>query len=177
MSEFDVDPQLPTGTYEEALTWVGRERTVQFAPMPVNETRIKLFASMIRDPNPAYWDPEPVAPVWIGRPAPPGMLITWMIPMGWRPCGAKKVLPMCTEAPLPGDSLINVENETRFHRPVFVGDHINVVDRVVSVSEEKRTRLGPGHFVETVATYRNQAGHLLATETLRLLRFNTAAGA
>jgi acyl dehydratase len=176
MSEFDVDPQLPRGTYEEALTWVGRERAVQFAPMPVNEVRITLFVSMVRDANPAYWDPKSV-PVWAGRPAPPGMLLTWMMPLGWHPHGTKKVLPMCTEVPLPGDTLINVENETRFHRPIFVGDHVNVVDKVVSVSEEKQTRVGPGHFVETVATYRNQAGQLLATETLRLLRYSTAGTA
>src|SRR4051794_27981513 len=99
MTDFDVDPQLPRGTYDEALTWVGRERTVQFAPMPVNETRVKLFASMLRDANPAYWDPASTAAIWGRAPAPPGLLISWLMPMGWRPDGTEKVLPMCTEVP------------------------------------------------------------------------------
>lgn len=176
MSEFDADPQLPRGAYEEALSWVGRERTVQFAPMAVNETRTKLFAAMLQDPNPSYWDPASTAATWGGVPAPPGLLISWLMPMGWRPDGAEKVLPMCTEVPLPGDSLINVENDTEFRRPIFLGDHLNVVDKVVSVSPEKETRLGPGHFVQTEATYRNQSGAVVAVETLRLLRFS-AGGA
>ena len=40
-----------------------------------------------------------------------------------------------------------------------------------SVSEQKRTRAGPGHFVETVTTVRNQDGELVARVVNVLLRY------
>lgn len=166
-----LGPTLPIGTYEDALAWVGRESSVLFAPMPVDECRIRLFVAPLRDGNRTYWDPRAMESVWAGRPAPPGMLLTWLMPLCWHPDGVEPVLPMVTRVPLPGRTLINVETDTEFHRPVFVGDWLNRVETVTGVSEQKRTRLGVGHFVNSVARYRDQAGVEVATESMQLFRF------
>ena len=52
--------------------------------------------------------------------------------------------------PLPGTTFINASNDVEFLTPIFEGDRLNVVEEVVSVSPEKTTRLGAGHFVETL---------------------------
>jgi acyl dehydratase len=164
-------PDLPIGTYEDALAWVGRESSVLFAPLPVEESRIRLFVAPLRDGNRTYWDPRAMESVWAGRPAPPGMLLTWLLSLCWHPDRIEPVLPMVTRVPLPGRTLINVEIDTEFHRPVFVGDRLNRVERITGVSEEKRTRLGVGHFVNSVAHYRDQSGIEVATESMQLFRF------
>jgi acyl dehydratase len=171
-----LGPTLPIGTYEEALTWVGRESSVLFSPMPVNECRIRLYLALLRDGNRTYWDPRAMESVWAGRPAPPGMLLVWLMPLCWQPDGVEQVLPLATRVPLPGRTLINVETDTEFHRPVFVGDRLNRVETVTGVSERKRTRLGVGHFVNTVANYRDQAGVEVATEAMQLFRFEPGEG-
>ena len=171
-----IGPKLPIGTYEEALTWVGRESTVLFSPMPVNECRIKTFVALLQDGNRSYWDPRAYESVWSGHPAPPGMLLTWLMPLCWHPDGAEKLLPLLTRVPLPGRTLINVETDTEFHRPVFIGDRLNRVERILGVSEEKRTRLGVGHFVSSVAHYRDQAGVEVATESMQMLRYEPGEG-
>ena len=48
-------------------------------------------------------------------------------------------------------------------QPIVEGDLLTVVEELVSVSPEKRTRLGVGHFVETLETYRRQDGTVVAT--------------
>ena len=55
-----------------------------------------------------------------------------------------------------------------FHR-------LTVVEKLVSVSPEKRTRLGVGHFVETLDTFSRQDGAVVATNRNTLFRFTPGA--
>jgi len=48
------------------------------------------------------------------------------------------------------------------------------VEEVVSISPEKTTRLGAGHFVETLETYHRGDGSLVATNQNTLFRFTPA---
>jgi hypothetical protein len=166
---------LPRGSYEDALAWVGREREVQFAEVSVNWPMVKVFAAMVEDGNRSYWDGEFAGRVWGGVVAPPGMLHVWLMALQWRPGGAGLPYPLCAMVPLPGDTLINTGTRTVFHAPMRVGDHLNMVERVESVSAEKVTRLGRGHFVTTLARYRNQGGVLVGEHTNTLLRFQAAS--
>ena len=43
------------------------------------------------------------------------------------------------------------------------------------MSPEKQTQLGPGHFVTTLATFRNQAGEIVATNRNVLFRYRARA--
>ena len=42
---------------------------------------------------------------------------------------------------------------------------------LVSISEEKTTKIGTGHFITTVGEYRNQRGELVARSTNVLFRY------
>lgn len=164
---------LPRGSYEDALEWVGREREIQFAEEPVNRAMVKVFAAMVEDANRSYWDEGFARRVWGAPIAPPGMLHVWLMPLQWRPDGAGWPYPLCAMVPLPGDTLINTRTRTVYHAPMRVGDHLNMVERVESVSPPKTTRLGQGHFVTTLARYRDQSGTLLAEHTNVLLRYGS----
>jgi hydroxyacyl-ACP dehydratase HTD2-like protein with hotdog domain len=154
------------------LSWVGREREIQFAEVAVNWPMVKVFAAMVEDGNRSYWDEDFARRVWGDVVAPPGMLHVWLMALQWRPEGAAAPYPLCAMVPLPGDTLINTRTRTEFHAPMRVDDHLNMVEKVESISPEKATRLGRGHFVTTVARYRNQRGALLAEHTNVLLRFS-----
>jgi acyl dehydratase len=175
----DVAPEaepLPVGTYEEALTWVGKSRSSRVGAVDVNDAMIKAYASRLEDGNPAYWDDEIADGIWGGRISPPGMLLVWLRPLQWQPDGTVPGWPLAPSVPLPGDTLIGTTTETEFYRPMRIGDRLSVVETVLAVSPEKKTAAGPGHFVKTEARYRNQDGRLVAVERLTLLRFSSGKG-
>ena len=58
--------------------------------------------------------------------------------------------------------------------PIIEGDRLTVVEEVVSVSPEKKTKLGSGHFVETMDTFTRQDGAVVATNRNTLFRFTPA---
>jgi uncharacterized OB-fold protein len=43
---------------------------------------------------------------------------------------------------------------------------------IESVSDEKRTRVGPGHFITWVTTYRDEQGAVVGRQTFRILKFS-----
>ena len=67
--------------------------------------------------------------------------------------------------------MINGGNDTTYHRPVRVGDRLSVEEELLSVSDLKQTRLGAGHFLETLSIFRNQDGDLVAEVRNTLFRF------
>jgi hypothetical protein len=42
---------------------------------------------------------------------------------------------------------------------------------IESISDEKQTRIGPGHFVTWVTTYVDESGEVVGTQTFRILKF------
>src|SRR6201992_259819 len=81
--------------------------------------------------------------------------------------------PTClSAAPLRGHTLINAANDVEFVEPIVEGDLLAVVEELVSVSPEKTTRLGVGHFVQTLETYRRQDGTVVAVNRNTLFRFS-----
>jgi acyl dehydratase len=73
--------------------------------------------------------------------------------------------------PLPGTSMINGSNDTTYHLPVLLGDRLSVEEVLVSVSDLKSTRVGDGHFMETLSVFRNQDDEVVAEVTNVLFRF------
>jgi acyl dehydratase len=162
---------VPVGTYEDAKAMVGATTPVRFGEIAVTVPMVRHYAAMVRDANAAYWDDDFAERHWGGVVAPPGMLMTWLIPLEWKPGGGRPVPLLTARVPLPGDTFINVSNDAEHFVPIRVGDHLNVVEELVDVSEAKRTSLGTGHFVTTVSTYRRQDGELVARTTNVLFRF------
>ena len=172
----DISYEFAFGTYEEALRTVGVTTEPRYAGTAVSAARIQHFAVMVRDANPSYWDDEFASRVWGGLLAPPALLMGWLIPPPWLPGAQPRVPSIAVRVPLPGTTFVNASNEVELLAPIIEGDRLSVVEEVVSVSPEKRTRLGVGHFVETQDTYRNAADTPVATSRNTLFRFTPGDG-
>ena len=66
-------------------------------------------------------------------------------------------------------------------RTIGVGDWVHVGERITSttviesISDEKKTRFGPGHFLTWVTTYRDDAGEVVGRQLFRFLKFKPEA--
>ena len=170
----DISYEFAFGTYEDAALMVGVRTEPRFAGSAVSAARIQHFASMVRDANPAYWDSEFARNVWGGIVAPPALLTGLLMPPPWVPTGAPPTASIAVRVPLPGTAIINASNDVELLTPILEGDWLSVVDEVVSVSPEKTTRLGAGHFIETLETYYKADGSPVATSRNTLFRYTPA---
>lgn len=161
-AEDETGYALPIGTLDDARALIGKRTPLRWAPAPVSLGRIQQFCAMTRDGNPSYWE---------GETAPPAMVEAWLMPLEWSPTAAAPEPRIMARIPLPGTSMINGSNDTTFHRPVRVGDLLSVEEELLSVSDLKQTRLGAGHFVETLSVFRNQDGDVVAEVRNTLFRF------
>ncbi len=173
----DLSYHLAFGSYEDALAMVGTAGQPRTAATPVSAARIQLFAATVRDGNRSYWDAEFARQTWGGLLAPPALLMGWLIPPPWEPGGRPPAASIVLRVPLPGTTFINAANDVEFVAPIVEGDLLTVVEELVSVSPEKRTRLGVGHFVETLETYRRQDQTVVALCRNTLFRFTPEATA
>ena len=76
--------------------------------------------------------------------------------------------------PLPGTTIVNAANDARISAADLDGDRLTIVEQVVSVSPEKQSKLGVGHFIETLDTFTRQDGAVVATNRNTLFRFTPA---
>jgi uncharacterized protein len=173
----DLSYELAFGEYEDALRMVGVTTEPRYAGTAVSAARIQHFAAMVRDHNPAYWDNEFADRVWGGLVAPPALVMGLLIPPPWLPTDEPPVASIAIRVPLPGTTLVNASNEVEFLTPILVGDRLSVVEEVESVSPEKRTRLGVGHFVQTRDTYCRADGSPVARGRNTLFRFTPVGDA
>lgn len=166
-----ISYQLAFGSYEDALQMVGTTSEPRTAGAVVSAARIQLFAATVHDGNRSYWDNGFAAQTWGGLLAPPALLMGWLVPPPWLPSGEPRVASIALRVPLPGNTFVNAANDAEFVLPIVEGDRLTVVEQVVSVSAEKRTRLGTGHFVETLDTFSRQDGAVVARNRNTLFRF------
>lgn len=164
---------LRYGSYEDALALLNKPGEPIVADFSVTWEMIKLYCSLVEDGNASHWDKYYAEKQWGGIVAPPGMLLTWCMPLQWHPEKVPEHFMMAVKVPLPGKTLINVATNTEFHRHLLVGDRVTAQDKLVALSEKKETRLGVGHFLSTEAEFRNQKGELVAVQTNNLFRYDT----
>lgn len=167
----DISYRFAFGTYQDALSMVGTRTEPRYAATAVSGARIQHFAAMVRDPNPSYWDAGFAESVWGGLIAPPALLIGLLMPPPWTPSGEPPTASIAIRVPLPGTAIINAANDAEYLVPIVAGDRLSVVEEVVSVSPEKKTRLGAGHFIETLETYYRGDGRPVATSRNTLFRY------
>jgi acyl dehydratase len=180
----DDQPSL----YEQLQQFVGQPISAResVAPDPVNQPMIRHWAAAFEDENPVYTDPDYAARTrWGGIVAPPLMLQTWTMATpkitgiaerGGSPVDGDRprFLALLDDAGFVGTLASNSEFE--IVRYLRVGDVLTASTRLESVSEEKRTRLGPGHFVTWITTYTDQHGEVVGRQLFRILKFNPEAG-
>lgn len=168
---------FPTGSYEDALKWIGYAHPRRAGELPVEKSAVQLLAGMVEDSNPSYWDEDWAIRTWGAVVAPPAQLQTWVIPLPWKPEGADTHIALASQVPLPGRSLINVTTDVTYERHARVGETVYVEERVTAVSPAKTSRVGTGHFVTTQATYSGTDGDVIAIYTNTLFRFDPSGEA
>ncbi len=72
-------------------------------------------------------------------------------------------------------SVVATNCDQEYLRPIVLGDRLTVTSVIDSVSPEKHTGLGDGHFVTTRLEFTDQHGELVATMRFRILRFRPQA--
>jgi uncharacterized protein len=155
----------------------------------VNQAMIRHWVDAMGDDNPVYVDDDAArANGFSGVIAPPTMLQAWIM-RGYRsqPGGAWQAPRHASGEPSAQEQMFAVLEEAGFtsvvatncdqeyRRPVVLGDRLTVRSVIESVSPEKHTNLGDGHFVTTRLEYTDQAGELVATMRFRILRFRPQA--
>jgi uncharacterized OB-fold protein/acyl dehydratase len=146
----------------------------------VNAPMIRHMVVALGDANPVYVDEEAARAA--GHPgivAPPTMLQTWqMAGLGGhgasRQGGWGKALELLDAAGFSSTVAVNCEQE--YVRYLTIGDRVTVTGFLDSISEEKQTGLGIGHFVTTRDEYRDQDGELVGTHMFRVLKFKPGTG-
>jgi hypothetical protein len=150
------------------------------APDAVNQPMIRHWAAAMEDRNPVYTDAAfAAASRFGGIVAPPLMLQTWTMPTptitgiaarGGSPVeGGKNPLTPLDEAGFIATLATNSEFE--IVRYLRLGETITSTMVIEAVSDKKQTRLGPGHFITWVTTYRDEQGAVVGRQTFRILKF------
>jgi acyl dehydratase len=145
---------LAFGTLADARAMIGRTTFPVTGDLAVNTTTIWQFCAMSEDGNPAYWDRDVAEECWGGLVSPPGLLVTWGLPLMWKPTGAEPHFLLATQVPLPGTTVINSSIEMEYFAPLYEGARLTMTEELVEVSEEKTARVGRGHFLTTRSTFR-----------------------
>lgn len=151
----------------------------QLAPDEVNQPMIRHWCEAIGDELPIYTDPDAAArSVHGGIVAPPVMLQAWVM-RGVKPRPATggneqdELMRIFDSAGFASVVATNCEQE--YFRYLVPGDRLSLTTTIESVSDEKTTALGVGHFVTTSSIYRDQSGEAVATHRFRILKFRPAA--
>lgn len=182
-------PSAPDALFEQLRSFEGTvDGAPGSAPYPVNEAMIHHWCDAIGDRNPAYLDPAyaDLDPAYAdqtersGVIAPPAMLQAWTM-RGLRPPtaeeeayaaaqgDARSVLQTLDAAGFTSVVATNCEQE--YLRDLVPGDRLTHEVVVESVSPEKKTGLGTGHFVTQLYTFRDGDGEIVGTMRFRILKF------
>jgi uncharacterized OB-fold protein/acyl dehydratase len=147
---------------------------------PVNQPMIRHWVEAVGDDNPIYTQPEAAEKSVHGEiVAPPVMLQAWVM-RGVRPRptdggnARDELMTLLDDAGFTSVVATNCEQE--YHRYLHLGDHLSTTTIIESVSDEKATGLGVGHFVTTRVDYRTDDGELVATMRFRILKFKPGTG-
>jgi len=162
---------------EKIRAYAGRDLGVEdVGPDEVNAAMIRHWCVALGDTNPVYTDAvAAAASVHGGIVAPPTMLQAWVMAPGPGPRpttggnAQDELMNLLDEAGFTSVVATNCEQEyVRYVRP---GDQLTSRRSIESVSEEKTTGLGVGHFVTTRQSYYDAAGELVGTMDFRILKY------
>jgi acyl dehydratase len=150
-------------------------------PDPVNQAMIRHWAAAFEDANPVYTDVDAAsASRFGGIVAPPMMLQTWTMATpvitgiaerGGAPTEntGGSMMAVFEEAGFTGT--LATSSEVEVDRPLHLGEQVSARTVIESISDEKRTRLGAGHFVTWVTTYTVDDGSVVGRQRFELLKF------
>lgn len=182
-----VDPDTDTAASGEAFlerlrTYEGRTvGPAEQADDPVNTPMIRHWVEAMGEANPVHLDDDAArATGRDGAVAPAVMLQVWTM-KGLKAQGARpdnlqsELLGLLDDAGFT--SVVATNTDQEYLRELVPGDHLSATATIDSVSEEKTTGLGVGHFVTTRTEFHDQHGELVGTMTFRILKFKPATRA
>lgn len=166
------------------------------APDPVNQAMIRHWVEAIDDENPVYVDERAASENGFdGVVAPPTMLQAWIM-RGYRASVESETARSANSGDGPDSasaqdrlfsildsagftSVVATNCEQHYERPLVLGDHLTASSVIESVSAQKSTALGDGHFITTRTDFTDHNGDEVGTMKFRILRFRprTPAGA
>jgi uncharacterized OB-fold protein len=160
-----------TDLYEKLQAFVGLEIGDPVpAPDEVNVPMIRHWCEAIGDTNPIYLGDDPVAP--------PTMLQAWVMTGFKGPQrNADSPYEQMNELLFADGftSVVATNCEQTYERYLRPGDRLTMRTTIDSISPEKTTALGTGHFVTTRQSYYDQHGELVGSMLFRIIRFRPAA--
>ena len=154
---------------------IGRETPPVDAPYAINEPMARFWCEMVEDANSIYFDEAYARRTWLqGTFAPPAMLYTWGRPPVWPPVERESLVDQLALEDCPVTVAVNAVQQ--YFVPLRYGDRLTMTSHIESIGDEKTTRLGTGHFVSTVETFRNQLGEVVGTHAFTFFIYRPAAG-
>jgi uncharacterized OB-fold protein len=186
MSEHAETAQSDEGLMELLESYVGKaDGATRSCPYPINDAMIHHWCDAVGDRNASYLDPEfAKGSIHAGVVAPPTMLQAWTMP-GLRPHekeedskgvasdDKKTLLQVLDDAGFTSVVATNCEQE--YFRYLKPGDRLTHDVEIESVSAEKETGLGVGHFVTQLYKYRDASDEVVGQMRFRLLKFRPAS--
>ena len=165
-----------TETPAEFREHLDREVGPYLGGHPVNEAMIRHWCEVMGDRNPVYTDATAArAAGYSGPVAPPAMLQAWVMPSRAGPMpGSETANPFAVFEELERrgfSAIVAVNCEQEYLKPLELGDCLRFNSRIESISEEKSTQLGAGHFITQLSTYRNQRDEVVGHMRFRVLKY------
>ena len=148
-----------------------------WGPDEVNTPMIRHWVETMGDTSPIYLDDEAArATGRDGAVAPALMTQVWTMRTFTDKMANNDPSQVWTDLIATLDaagytSVVATDSDFEFFAELRPGDRVSLTEVIESISEEKKTGLGAGHFVTTLKTYRNGAGEVVATQRWRTLRF------
>jgi acyl dehydratase len=156
---------------DDQTSLIGKESAPRPAPYAINEPMARFWCEMVEDANPIYFDEEYARSTWLKEPfAPPAMLFTWGMQPVWPEEDRHE--SMISRLRLPGCTTTLAVNATQeYALPLHYGDRLTITNQIASIGEEKTTRLGTGHFVTMLDTFRSQREEAVGTHSFTLFMY------
>jgi uncharacterized OB-fold protein/acyl dehydratase len=141
---------------------------------------IRHWVEAMGDENPVYVDPEAAARSVHGQVIAPAVMLQAWVMRGIRGRPAEGGSPRDEMMGMLDDagfsSVVATNSEQEYDRMLHLGDHLRTRTVIDSISEEKHTGLGIGHFVTTRVEYETTDGEPVGRMLFRILKFKPGTG-
>jgi uncharacterized OB-fold protein/acyl dehydratase len=158
----------------------GREIGTQVGADPVNQPMIRHWVEAMGDENPVYVDPEAAAQSVHGEVIAPAVMLQAWVMRGIAPrptAGGNAQDELMALVESEGfTSVVATNCEQEYDRMLHLGDHLRTRTVIDSISEEKQTGLGVGHFITTRVEYETLDGEPVGRQMFRILKFRPGTG-
>ena len=176
----DMTPDEKAAFLAKLRAFEGAQTAAETGADPVNQAMIRHWVEAMGDENPVYTDPEFAAGTVHGGVIAPAVSLQAWVMRGLKPRGASGPSSQDTLMDLLDgagySSVVATNCEQEYARQIKPGDHLRTRSVLDSVSEEKQTGLGIGHFVTTRIEYETTDGEPIAKMLFRILKFKPGTG-